>query len=68
MIDEQSILDLMKRCQRGTRDLLDANEIMGHCYGALGALLDELKALKRGEFICSKCGLRKDGEKVEAEF
>lgn len=25
-------------------------------------------ALLRGEFICSKCGLRKDGEKVDAEF
>lgn len=28
----------------------------------------ELAALKRGEFICSKCGLRKDGEQVKADF
>lgn len=29
----------------------------------------ELAALKRGEFICAKCGLRKDGEHSgEADF
>ncbi len=28
----------------------------------------ELAALKRGEFICSKCGLRKDAEHEEADF
>lgn len=28
----------------------------------------ELAALKRGEFICVSCGLRKDGEKDDPEF
>jgi hypothetical protein len=29
---------------------------------------DEIMRLRRGEFICSKCGLRKDGEKPNVEF
>lgn len=29
---------------------------------------NEIQRLRRGEFICKKCGLRKDGEKVDAEF
>ena len=28
----------------------------------------ELEQLKRGEFICSKCGLRKNAEHATAEF
>ena len=28
----------------------------------------ELEQLKRGEFICRKCGLRKDGEHAAASF
>ena len=28
-------------------------------------LADEIRRLKRGEFICSKCGLRKDSERRE---
>lgn len=63
MIDESAILALMKRCQRGTQETSQANNLHADCYGALGALLDERRALRRGEFICSKCGLRKDGEK-----
>ena len=28
----------------------------------------EVERLKRGEFICSRCSLRKEGEKTEAKF
>lgn len=28
----------------------------------------ELQALKRGEFICMKCGLRKDSESTNPDF
>ena len=35
---------------------------------ALAAAQAELAALKRGEFICRKCGLRKDGEGPIADF
>jgi hypothetical protein len=28
----------------------------------------EVEALRRGEFICAKCGLRKDAETIEADF
>lgn len=31
-------------------------------------LEQELAQLKRGEWICLKCGIRKDGESVAAEF
>lgn len=30
--------------------------------------LRELQANRRGEFICSRCHLRKDGEKPSVEF
>ena len=36
--------------------------------GELGAQAKEANALRRGEFICQKCGLRKDGEPLEADF
>jgi hypothetical protein len=32
------------------------------------ACLRELQANRRGEFICSRCYLRKDGEQAHAEF
>lgn len=28
----------------------------------IGALADEIERLRRGEFICRKCGLRKDAD------
>lgn len=41
-------------------------------YGALLQRLDEaqaeLEALRRGEFICGKCGLRKNSEAGPAPF
>jgi hypothetical protein len=32
------------------------------------ALVNEIERLRRGEFICSRCGIRKDGEKIDVEF
>ena len=54
---------LMERCQiaLGGRNALDtAHDIMAECYGMLGALLQERDSLLRGEYICSRCGLRKN--------
>lgn len=54
---------LMKRCQIGVggRDALGtAHDIMAQCYGTIGALVQERDRLLRGEFICQRCGLRKD--------
>lgn len=62
---------LMKRCQIGVggRDALDtAHAILAECYGTIGALVQERDRLLRGEFICTRCGLRKNatpGEKPD---
>ena len=66
MITIEEVERLMKRCQIGVggrRNAIDtANNIMAECYGTLGALLKERNELLRGEYICNKCLLRKDGE------
>lgn len=57
---------LMKRCQIGVggRGALDtAHDIMAECYGTIGALVQERDRLLSGEFICQRCGLRKDSER-----
>ena len=57
---------MMKRCQIGVggRNALDtAHDIMAECYGTLGALVQERDRLLRGEYICKRCGLRKDSER-----
>ena len=63
---------LMKRCQRGVggRGALDeAHSTMADCYGTIGALVQERDRMRRGEFICKRCGLRKDSERIsEHEF
>jgi hypothetical protein len=54
---------LMKRCQIGVGgpNAIDtAHDIMAECYGTLGALVQERDRLLRGEYICQRCGLRKD--------
>ena len=59
---------LMKRCQVGVGGpgaLDKAHDIMAECYGTLGALVQERDRLLQGEFICKRCGLRKDGEHSE---
>ena len=35
---------------------------------AARVVLAELERLEKGEFICRKCGLRKDGEHAYSEF
>lgn len=41
---------------------------MNRIVNAHNKLRAELEELKRGEFICRKCGLRKDSEHEHAEF
>lgn len=56
----------MKRCQIGVggRGALDAaHDIMAERYGTLGALVQERDKLVLGEYICKRCGLRKDSER-----
>ena len=36
---------LQKRCQIGCRNLNDANNLLAECYGAIGALLEEIEDL-----------------------
>lgn len=62
----EAVERLMKRCQIGVggRNALDtAHDIMAECYGTLGALVQERDSLLRGEYICKRCGLRKDSER-----
>ena len=66
MATTEEVERLMKRCQIGVsgRVALDtAHDIMAECYGALGALVQERERLLRGEYICKRCGLRKDSER-----
>lgn len=43
-----------------------------HCLKEATRIIDELREkvreLERGEYICKKCGLRKDGESPPVEF
>lgn len=48
--------------------LMEAMESHSSLERALAAAQAELSALKRGEFICRKCGLRKDGEHEPGDF
>ncbi len=64
----QELDAVMKRCQRGTTGYNEANDLHADCYGTIGALRTRIEQLERGEFICQKCGLRKDGDKAEADF
>jgi hypothetical protein len=72
MATTEEVERLMKRCQIGVggRNALDtAHDIMAECYGTLGALVQERDRLLRGEYICKRCGLRKDSEHaVEHDF
>ncbi|MDH4201089.1 MAG: hypothetical protein OEV66_12030 [Spirochaetia bacterium] len=65
MVKTEDAERLMKQCQIGVggRDALDkAHNIMADCYGTIGALVEERDALLRGEYICKKCGIRKNSE------
>mgnify|MGYP000856247808 FL=1 len=66
MATTEEVERLMKRCQIGVggRGALDvAHDIMAECYGTMGALVQERDRLLRGEYICKRCGLRKDSER-----
>ena len=66
MATTEEVERLMKRCQIGVggRNALDtAHDIMAECYGTLGALVQERDRLLRGEYICKRCGLRKNSER-----
>ena len=66
MVTTGEVERLMKRCQIGVggRNALDtAHDIMAECYSTLGALVQERDRLLRGEYICKRCGLRKDSER-----
>jgi len=66
MATTEEVERLMKRCQIGVggRNAIDtAHDIMAECYGTLGALVQERDGLLRGEYICKRCGLRKDSER-----
>lgn len=46
-----------------------SRDVLGDGLGfAAHIVLTELLRLRRGEFICSKCSLRKDGESVSQDF
>lgn len=65
MVTTEDVERLMKRCQIGVggRNALDtAHDIMAECYGTLGALVQERDRLLCGEYICKRCGLRKDSD------
>jgi hypothetical protein len=48
------------------RDAKDAQ--VTKLYAQFDAALREAEALRRGEFICKKCGLRKDADTIEEDF
>ena len=71
-ITTKDVEALMQRCRIGVggRHALDnAHDILAECYRTLGALVEERDSLLRSEYICRKCGLRKDGERsADCEF
>jgi len=42
LIDAEKV---MRQCQRGTRNYQEANDLHAQCYGTIGALMLELKAM-----------------------
>ena len=74
MIEEmQSKSELKRLAFMNPGRLYEENEKLKRQVNAMRVLLDaaneELNELQRGEFICKKCGLRKDSEKItEPEF
>lgn len=58
--------ELAKRCQigvpRGPNAYDELHSILAECYGTINRLLLENEGMRRGEFICTKCWLRKDSD------
>ena len=60
---------------RESVDTLDAMIADGEATGfgtrydtEILAALKELRAHRRGEFVCSRCGVHQEGEQTEVEF
>ena len=53
---------------QGWIDYYSANEMRQYAEQAVTPLLAEIERLKRGEFICNKCYLRKDAEVGTPDF
>ena len=70
-IETKDVERLMKRCQigcGGRNALNDAHDILAECYGTLGALVQERDRMLKGEYICQRCGLRKNDEHPKPDF
>jgi hypothetical protein len=63
---------LQKLAERDGLDIMvyvnSMNAHIEHQRAALRRQAEQIEKLRRGEFICKKCGLRKDAEKVHADF
>ncbi len=46
---------LMKRCQIGTRNYNEANDLHAECYGTIGALVQERDMLRTGDTCVRQC-------------
>lgn len=46
---------LMKRCQIGTRNYNEANDLHAECYGTIGALVQERDTLRTGDTCAGQC-------------
>lgn len=49
-------------------ELVRANQDLARCRESCSQLRKELDELKKGEFICGKCGIRKDSEHTKGDF
>lgn len=46
---------VMKRCQIGTRNYNEANDLHAECYGTIGALVQERDMLRTGDTCARQC-------------
>ena len=46
---------VMKRCQIGTRNYNEANDLHAECYGMIGALVQERDMLRTGDTCARQC-------------
>lgn len=49
-------------------DAIDKSARVGYAFKLLKILIDEVERLRRGEFICQRCYLRKDAEFERGDF
>ncbi|MBK7357451.1 hypothetical protein [Propionivibrio sp.] len=53
--DDRVCRKLMKRCQIGTRNYNEANDLHAECYGTIGALVQERDTLRTGDTCAGQC-------------